>query len=185
MSLLLNYLPLNQISKTKLYYPVTLTEAKRHLRVDEDFIQDDDYIQGLIAAATLKAESYIGKDVALTSNVIPFDNFMSDQIIFDEGNFNSLTSIITDASVLITPVKVRNYRNVLYIELPSFIDKNLITLTFKTGFDTGKCPADIKQAILIKIGDLYDGERSSYTFTSSRNTNAFERLLDSHKILIF
>ena len=185
MSLLLNYLPLNQITKTKLYYPITLTEAKRHLRIDEDFNQDDDYISGLIVAATRKAEEFIGKDIAYTNNVIPFDNFMSDQIVYDEGNLNSVTSIVTDSSVLITPNKVRTYRNVFYIELPTWIDSNPLTLTFKTGFNVGQIPLDIKQSILIKIADLYDGERSSYTFTSSRDTKAFERMLESYKILIF
>ena len=185
MDLLLNYLPLNQISKTTLYYPVTLQEAKTHLRVDMDFIQDDDYIQGLIIAATRKAEEYIGKSIALTSNVIPFDNFMSDQIVYDEGNFNSLVSITTDASTTLTPKTIRSYRNCFYIELPASVDSAPLILTYKSGYDQGKCPGDIKQAILIIIGNLYDSQRSNYAFTSMQDTKAYQSLLDPHKILMF
>ena len=50
-------IPLKQITKTKVSFPVSLDEAKRHLRVDETFEIDDDFIQGLIFAATLRAET--------------------------------------------------------------------------------------------------------------------------------
>lgn len=70
-------IPLNQITKTKVSFPVSLDEAKRHLRVDETFEIDDDFIQGLIFAATLRAEQYIGKDIALTNNVLILDDFCS------------------------------------------------------------------------------------------------------------
>ena len=44
MSILAQESPLNQLIKTKLTDPVTLDEAKRHLRVDERFELDDDYL---------------------------------------------------------------------------------------------------------------------------------------------
>ena len=74
-------------------------------------------------------------------------------------------------------------KNGFYLEFDTYLDTDPLIVTFKTGYAT--CPEDIKQAILIKIGDLYDSERSSYTFTSSRDTKAFEKMLDSYKILIF
>lgn len=185
MSIFAQEYPINQITKTKLSYPITLEEAKRHLRVDDTFDQDDDYITRLIRVATQKAEEYIGKDIALTSNVLVVDDWCSDTFYYDEGNFQSLTSFITDSSVLLTPEKTRAYRNGFYLEFSTYYDTDYVTVTFRTGYVQGTCPEDIKQAILIKIGDLYDGERSSYTFTSSKETRAYERMLDSHKILTF
>lgn len=183
MSILAQESPLNQIIKTKLTYPVTLDEAKRHLRVVERFELDDDYISRLIFAATKKAEEYIGKDISLTSNVLTIDNFCSDTLFYDEGNFYSLTSVVIDNSTNITPKKTRAFKNGFYLEFDTYLDTDPLIITFKTGYAV--CPEDIKQAILIKIGDLYDGERSSYTFTSSRDTKAFEKMLDSYKILTF
>lgn len=185
MSIMYGDYPLKQLTKTKLYYPVTLEEAKRHLRVDDTFVLDDDYITALIQAATKKAEEYIGKDIALTNNVLLLDNYSGDTLFYEEGFFNSLTSVVTDSSSLVVPSKTRKYLNAFYLEFTNYMDADPLTVTFKTGFTQGECPLDIKQAILIKIGDLYDGERSSYTFTSSRDTKAFERMLDSYKILIF
>ncbi len=178
-------IPLKQITKTKVSFPVSLDEAKRHLRVDETFEIDDDFIQGLIFAATLRAEQYIGKDIALTNNVLILDDFCSDTLFYDEGNFNSLTSIIDDASISYSPLKTRTFRNGFYLEFSSVIDTDILTISFKTGFNYNQCPQDIKQAILIKISDLYDSERSDYQFTSTRDTKAFERILDVHKILTF
>jgi hypothetical protein len=178
---------MNQIIKSKLYFPVTLDEAKRHLRVDVTFEQDDDYITGLIEAATLKAEQYIGKDIALTTNTLTIDDFYGDTLTYEEGNFNSLTSVIdTDASVLYTAVKIRAYKSEFFLDFDTVtIDAGTLVVIFSTGYNQGECPGDIKSAILIKIGDLYDIERQSYTFTSYRDTKAFENLLDNHKILIF
>lgn len=60
------------VVKTKTTYPVSLLEAKIHLRVDIDFEEDDGYIEGLIKASTHACENYIGKDIALTTNVASF-----------------------------------------------------------------------------------------------------------------
>jgi hypothetical protein len=178
--------PYNQLIKTATYFPITIDEAKRHLRVDEDFDLDDDYISGLIQAGTKRAEQFCGKDISFTDNVLTLDDFYGSSISYDEGNFYSLTSVIdTDTSTAFTAAKTRAYRNSFYIEFADTISGSPLVVTFKTGFNVGQCPADIKQAILIKIGDLYDMERQNYTFSSYKDTGAFERLLDPHKILVF
>ena len=56
---------------------------------------------------------------------------------------------------------------------------------YKTGFDDGECPFLIQQAILVKIGDLYDIDRQSYIMGSIRENKAFESLLDSFRYITF
>jgi len=172
-------------SKTKTDYPVSLAEAKRHLRVDKDFYDDDDYIQGLIYAGTQKAEEYIGKDIALTTTVLDLYDFIGNDIVLDDANFVELTSIVTDSSVAISSSEVRSYYNFTYIALSTSADADPLTVTYKTGYELGDCPAVIKQAILIKVGDLYDVDRSSYTLGIFKEGKAFERLLDSYKLINF
>lgn len=46
-------------------------------------------------------------------------------------------------------------------------------------------PAAIKQAILIKICDLYDIERGGYISGTFKENKAFERLLNYHKKITF
>ncbi|NJO90018.1 MAG: phage gp6-like head-tail connector protein [Chloroflexia bacterium] len=89
----------------------TLAEAKQHLRVESDFLEDDDYIQNLITAAV------------------------------------DYTEIFCDASI----------------------------------GDLNK-PA-VKQAILIKVGDFYVMDRTSYT--NIKNQETFERLLIHYRKITF
>ena len=170
--------------KTKTIYPVSVDEAKRALRVDADFDLDNDYIRNLIYAATQKAEEYIGKDIALTSNVLKIWNFSGDDIVLEEGNFNSLTSVQqSDASTSISVSEIRNFYNYTLIELEDSAEEDPLYVNYVTGFSANECPALIKQAILVKVGDLYDEERSSYN--NIKNTGAWERLLDSYKIVLY
>ena len=104
-----------KIKKTKLSYPITLKEAKRHLRVELDFTEDDEYISSLIEAATRKAEEYIGKDIAYTRNVFTFYDYSGDGIFIDEGHFIEVEEIVTDSSTLVTTDDIREYYNSFYI----------------------------------------------------------------------
>jgi hypothetical protein len=170
--------------KTKSYYPVSLDEAKRHLRVDDDWDKDDDYIRNLIQAATQKCEEYIGKDIALTANITKVHDFVGCDLYLEEGNFISLDSVRqSDASTLIAVDHTETYYNRVYIELSSHADQDPLYLYYTTGFAAGQCPALIKQAVLVKIGDLYDVERQSYS--DHKENYAYQRLLDSFKIVLY
>ncbi len=170
--------------KTKLSYPVSLSEAKRHLRIEEDWHDDDDYISSLIIAGTQKAENYIGKDIAETNNTQIIYNFVSDTITIMEGNFLEFTQGVTDASTLISTDYVDIGYNFVNVVLPSCINSDPLTITYKTGYEETDCPALVKQAILVKIADLYDIDRQSYTEGNIKQNKAFESLLDSYRQII-
>lgn len=172
-------------TKTKTIYPLSVAEAKRHLRIPENEEEDNDYIDNLIKAATQQAESYIGKDIALTSNVDTIYDFCDDSINILEGNFNEFTSGITDTSISVDVNNVQKMYNYTLIELNSDYSADPLTISYITGFSEGECPAVIKHAILIKVADLYDVERQSYTEGSIKKNKAFESLLDSYRLIIF
>ena len=171
--------------KTKVSYPVSLSEAKRHLRVEDDWHEDDDYIQNLVYAATAKAEQYIGKDIAETTNTQSIYDFSGDSIQVSEGNFESFTQAVDDTSTLVSV----DYTDVFYNHANVYFDNSStsdpLVISYVTGFDDGECPPLIKQAVLIKIGDLYDIERQSYLMGSIRENKAFESLLDSFRYITF
>lgn len=171
--------------KTKLNWPLSVDEAKRHLRIDPDFHDDDDYIQELIYAATAKAEQYIGKDISETECTRVLYDYLDNFVWLDEGNFISFTSAITDASVSMTVDHVDIFYNGVYVEFNESASGNYLTLSYKTGFTEGTCPSLIKQAILLEIANLYDVDRLSYSNGSLKETKAFERLLDSFRYITF
>jgi hypothetical protein len=171
--------------KTKASYPVSRSEAKRHLRVEDDFHEDDDYIDNLIIAATVKAEQYIGKDIAETSNTQEIYDFLGDAIRLPEGNFRSFTQGVTDASTLVVVDHTDIFYNTTFIQFSSSYDSDPLTITYETGYAEGECPILIKQAVLIKIADLYDVNRQSYSIGNVTGNNAFESLLDSFRYVTF
>jgi len=172
--------------KTKTNYPVSVEEAKRHLRIDDSWDKDDDYIRNLIKAATQKAEEYIGKDIAETSNVLKIRDYAGSDFYVQEGNFISLTSVQqSDEATSITVDHTEIYYNQFYVELSSSVSQDPLYINYKTGFLVNTVPALIKQAILVKIGDLYDSERGSYLAGSYKETNAWQHLLDSFKLVMY
>jgi len=172
-------------TKTRSSWPVSLSEAKRHLRIEDDFHEDDDYVQNLIYAATQKAEQWIGKDISETTNVQLIYDFSGSSIKITEGNFDSFTQGVTDGSTLLSVDYTEVFYNYANVYFNNSYSADPLTLTYKTGYEEEEVPAIIKQAILVKIGDLYDIERQSYVMGSIRENKAFEHLLDSYRYIQF
>jgi len=173
------------ITKVKSDYIISLSEVKQHLRVDTE--DEDNYILQLIKASVNYAEQYIQKDIAVTANTLVIKSFSGSVIEVDEGNLVSITSVkdeeLTSYSES-THYELTKYDSHFEID---FSDSNVyfndedITLVFVTGYTLDTLPASIRQAIYIKVADLYDVDRTSYGFNSyERNAaqNAFESLLN-------
>lgn len=170
------------ITKTKSEYPVNIEEAKRHIRLDLDFTDDDDYIETLISVATLEAEKTVGFDIAKTNNVYKKYDFSGEIITIKEGNVNLDSSIVVqdENDVSYSIRQSENFYHYFTLELTNSITADPLTVIYQTGYD-GDCPLDIKQAILIKVADLYDTERNSWHLGNLKNDKVFERMLDYHK----
>lgn len=170
------------ISKVKTVFHVTLAEAKRQCQLEEDFVRDDAYITSLIKAASEIAENEIQKDISKTTNVLTRYDFAGGTIRVNEGNLISITSItIQESGTPLSNFTTYVYRDAFKVELDSDIDTSILTVTFETGYAANTCPYQIKQAILLKIRDLYDVDRSSYVFVSNKNSGVFETLLAPFK----
>lgn len=170
--------------KIKTIYPVSLSEVKTHLRIDASTTDDDTYLtNAIIKSATKYCENFIDKDIALTSNTLTFEDFYGSYIRVDEGNLVSLDYIITDSSTLITDYELYTYDDHFEVEFESTVDCEPLVLKFKTGYDPSiyECPEEIQQAIFIKCADLFDMERSSYSFSNSKKVDIAERILMNYK----
>jgi len=170
--------------KTKSLYPVTLTDVKRHLRIDLNYFDDDEYIENsIIPSATKFCENYIGEDIALTSNVMTIYDFIGSAVKVDEGNLVSIDNIISDSSTLITDYTLVNEgKGYFTIEFSPSLDEDPLKIEFTTGYESGECPDEIKQAIYIECGNLFDVTRSNYVYNGIQNIKAVERILNYFKI---
>lgn len=168
-------------SKTKTEFPISVSEAKKHLRIDTSFTDDDNYIAELIESATTIAENYINKDIAKTENNLKLHEYSSNYFKVYEGNFHSLISI-TDGED--NPIGEVDYTlihpNSFSVFLEETISAKIINLNFYTGYDISNCPKVIKQAIKIIIADLYDSQRSNYNWSGMSNNHVWENLLTNY-----
>jgi uncharacterized phiE125 gp8 family phage protein len=148
---------------------LTLAKAKKQLRVDAAFTEEDDLIQDYMDAAVIAAENYcsihlFAKTATITATKI--ENF-----VLDAYPVNSITSVkyYKKGENELTTVDAANYNLLQY-------NKKLVTISFKNipedvdtdrhdaveiilsiGFaSASKVPRPIAQAVKLMISDMYD-----------------------------
>lgn len=149
-------------------YAITLAEAKAHLRVTHD--SDDNYIDALIAAAQESAQQYTGRQIMVATWKLFLDCF-TDVISITKLPVNEITTIqYYDENNELKTLETTQYKKEL-TSIPATIEKadnvaawpstynktNAVIITFKAGYLTAaEVPADIKHAIKLTVGNLYD-----------------------------
>lgn len=166
--------------KVKTDYFITLAEAKIHLRVSDDFTAEDSYITQLIKAAVGFAESYIDKSIASTTNTVTLQGWSGTIITINEGNYRSVTTVTGETSGLISSddYEIKYDDSSFTITLDDSISDEDLILVFETGYILGTFPQEIRQAVYVKLTDLYDTERGSYHLGVMKREGVFESLLD-------
>jgi len=176
------------ITKTKTQYPVTTEEARDHLNIlIGEQPEKNTYITNLIKVTTEEVEQILLYDVALTTNVLELDDFADSYVEVLEGNLKEFLSVqVNDTSIDYDKIETPRLRipDSFKIFLNSVVSANPLKLEFTTGWDADNVPAPIKQAILIRISDLFDTERGNYGYNNVINLKASERLLSGYKIIL-
>lgn len=173
--------------------PISLQEAKDHLRLTSDFIEDDSYINLLITAARKSAENYTSRAFLNTAYDL-YQNDWSDQIEVWKGNIQEVTSITyndvngdpqsLDLSLVFTDLN--NVPGLLKSAstFPTVYNKgyNNIIIRFTAGFGAtaADVPEDIKTALKLIIARWYDNRED--TRQNLAFPKASESLLNEYKL---
>ena len=164
--------------------PVTLVEAKLHLRVDHT--TDDDLIDILRKAAREIVELHTNRSLITQTRVIKLDNFpYFDTIKLTYGPVSSLTSITYDDSDDVNQtLSSGDYwtdftsgiaRVVVKNSWPTTYDKpNAVQITYVAGYGAAgsNIPQALKQAMLLILGHLYENRQQ--VIVSGSPTGALE-----------
>lgn len=168
--------------------PVTLEEAKLHLRVDSD--DEDNLIQSLISTARTYCENYTGRAFATQTLEAYLDEFPVGEIELPRPPLQSVTSVIykNSDSVSTTMTVTTEYivdsdSDVGRIVLPygkswpSFTayTVNPIKIKYVTGYTA--IPESLKQAMLLLIGHWYANREDVITGTISKTIETASRAL--------
>ena len=167
---------------SKQYIGYSGSSLQAFLRVDSTAELQDIYND-----AVDYAENYIHKDIAYTLKEYIIEDFGSDEILIDEGFYNSISAITyTDYNGGVHTVSgytvsyVTSYN--FLIEFNECISAEYLHIKFFTSFNSAdKIPRGIKRAIYVICSDLFDWERSSYSVQSSKRSDVIERLLNPYR----
>jgi uncharacterized phiE125 gp8 family phage protein len=143
--------------------PVTLAEAKAHLKIDT--ADEDALIATLITASRARAEWYTGRALVTQSWVLRLDTFPPDGIAeIPLPPLQSVSEIACNTEDGIrTVLPSSDYRvdtaapRVIFARRPPHLRKtDALEIAFTAGYGAASAvPAAIRQAILVLVGDLY------------------------------
>lgn len=142
--------------------PVTLEEAKAHLRVD--FTEDDTLITSLVAAAREQAENYICAPIRCRTETKTTKGFPA---CYHLPHLVSVESIEYGGETFSDFVVLGD---MVSGDWPS--TNELVEITYKAGYplddnEEQTVPQVIKQAMLLTVGHLYENRETVITGTIS------------------
>jgi len=176
--------------------PLTLADAKAHLRVD--FSADDDTINALITAARQAVETHCRLSLMPQVRQLTYQGFKQINYIA-YGPVRLIDSIkyldpwgdeqaLDPALYVLHKNDDYDYFTVKPTKnLPDVGDfENAITVEYQAGYATaGAIPRPLLQAMLLHIGDMYENRERNMLVASFANTGAYEALLSPYIRLLF
>lgn len=152
--------------------PVTVAEAKAHLRVDHN--DEDEKIEALISAATSYLDGRSGvlhRCIVAQTWELTLDEFPTEEIEIPLGPVQSVTAVTyVDLSGATQTVSLTDYYVdvtsptawiVPQIEWPNTMQAaNAVAVSFVAGTSVSSVPAAIKHAILLLVGHWFDNRNA-------------------------
>ena len=174
--------------------PVSLNEAKAHLRVD--FTTDDAYISSLIGVATQLAERETNIHLRPFNCTMDLEGFpiYPNRIRVPRAPLGTVTSITyyntqntpatLDPSWYIVFTPAHQYGEIAAAKWyfpPCWPRPDAATVTFTSGYIV--CPLIAKQAILLMVGEWYENRENSPEALLKTLPLGVDRLLDQIRLL--
>jgi len=153
-------------------YPVSLTEAKSHLKVDTT--ADDTYITSIIKAATQLSEEYTNRFFIDTVIEQTCSDFAQLQTLFkskvsavahvkyydSDNSLQTLSATIYDTQLQYEPSQIQLADDKSFPEITKRNDAVVARYTVGYGSAASYVPEIIKQAVLLTIGNFYQNRNS-------------------------
>lgn len=172
--------------------PVTLAEAKQHLRIDGS--DEDSTVARCVSAAREEAEHLLERCVAPQTLQLILDDFPADAILLPRPPITSIESVTyVDPDGVTRTLAGSEYSlddagidawllPAVDAEWPETREQaNAVTIQYQAGWVAASCPATIKAWILLRAGALYR-HRESDSERPPMSAQFVDRLMDRFRI---
>jgi uncharacterized phiE125 gp8 family phage protein len=145
---------------------ITLEQAKKQLRIEEDFTDEDELIQSYIDVAVELSEKFIGGHILPKVMTIKADAF-SNPLVFEAFPLKEVISVkyfpkeggaeatLPDSDYVLTKESEKVYRLRFKNTLPEVDERyDAVTYTIKVGMVA--VPKGIVQAVKLQVADMYE-----------------------------
>lgn len=175
---------------------ISLDEARDHLHLDHE--DDDLWLMGAIQAVTARAEALLGRALQTQTLEAAWDAWPGRMVVLPMPPLVSVTSVkyydeagteatVASADYLVdarsTPGRVLLKANKSWPAV-TLQEANGVVVRYVAGYDSpNAAPADIKQALLLWLGELYEYRENAVAAGSlTAIPNAAEKLLLKHRM---
>lgn len=148
---------------------LTLAKAKKQLRVETTFTEEDDLIESYIDAAQVACQDYINRSIAERNLVLEVSDFKS-PITFERNYENDVITKIeyyAPGATTLTLLAADQYQlrksniiecfDIKFLSIPETdIRDDAVIVTIKQGFALATCPKPIIQAINLRLSDFFE-----------------------------
>lgn len=147
---------------------LTLAKAKKQLRIESAFTEEDELIEAYIDAAQVACQDYINRSIAERNLVLECSKF--ETITFERNYENDTITKIeyyapgeTELTLLAADQYQLRKSNIVecfdikFLSIPETdIRDDAVIVTIKQGFALATCPKPIIQAINLRLSDFFE-----------------------------
>lgn len=186
-------MPLKEITAASVL-PVTLLEAKTQCRIMDGDTTHDDRLTSIIWQAAATIESLIDCKTSATTMELVLDEFPNGDIEIPLYPVTAISSVkYDDADDVEQTMLVADYwtqlagyrpmlRAVTSWPATKACKPGAVRIQFVVGFTAATLPKDLKQAILMRVGEFFDQKGESVTGPEVFETvNSVEHLIGPHR----
>jgi uncharacterized phiE125 gp8 family phage protein len=169
---------------------VSLEDAKAHLRVTHD--DEDSLIESMIAAACREVEMYCPLWLGESQGYLFYDRFQQ-RVKIPLSSISAITAVQVHNGTDWEPLDAGDYEAAVEYTPPVVRVINSKTsprqiagyrIVFDAGYAANAVPAEIKQAILLHVGHMYEQRQPEVIGTViAKSQLTIDNLLKFHRIL--
>lgn len=172
-------------SKTKTYNNFSISELKEDLRIHSTDSTYDSELMRILKASISIAEKTISGDIVPTTNTLTDYCIYGCYYQINEPNITISSITQTNQAGVqssVTGYTVYKFSSYTLLKFTS-LNAETLNIVYTSGYSV--LPDDLKRAIVIKAGELFDIEKNGYVQSNMKESKAFMRIISPYTNMVY